>query len=136
MKYKVTLNKRVYEVEVEAGEAMLVDEYDLKAPAAAAAPAPVAAAPAAAAPAAAPAPAAPAGGALAAGTVVKSPMPGNVLKINVTVGQKVNEGDVLLILEAMKMENEVVSTKTGTVAQIVVDKGAVVETDSPLVVIA
>ena len=136
MKYKVTLNKRVYEVEVEAGEAMLVDEYDLKAPAAAApAAAPVAAAPvAAAAPAAAPA--APAGGALAAGTVVKSPMPGNVLKINVTAGQKVNEGDVLLILEAMKMENEVVSTKTGTVAQIVVDKGAVVETDSPLVVIA
>ena len=135
MKYKVTLNKRVYEVEVEAGEAMLVDEYDLKAPAAAAAPAPVAAAPAAAAPAAA-APAAPAGGALAAGTVIKSPMPGNVLKINVTPGQKVNEGDVLLILEAMKMENEVVSTKTGTVAQIVVEKGAVVETDSPLVVIA
>ncbi len=104
MKYKVTLNKRVYEVEVEAGEAMLVDEYDLKAPAAAAAPAPVAAAPAAAAPAAA-APAAPAGGALAAGTVIKSPMPGNVLKINVAPGQKVNEGDVLLILEAMKMEN-------------------------------
>ena len=136
MKYKVTLNTRIYEVEVESGEAMLVDEYDLKAPAAAApAAAPVAAAPvAAAAPAAAPA--APAGGALAAGTVVKSPMPGNVLKINVTVGQKVNEGDVLLILEAMKMENEVVSTKTGTVAQIVVDKGAVVETDSPLVVIA
>ena len=135
MKYKVTLNKRVYEVEVEAGEAMLVDEYDLKAPAAAAAPAPVAAAPAAAAPAAA-APAAPAGGALAAGTVIKSPMPGNILKINVAPGQKVNEGDVLLILEAMKMENEVVSTKTGTVAQIVVEKGAVVETDSPLVVIA
>ena len=135
MKYKVTLNKRVYEVEVEAGEAMLVDEYDLKAPAAAAAPAPVAAAPAAAAPAVA-APAAPAGGALAAGTVIKSPMPGNVLKINVAPGQKVNEGDVLLILEAMKMENEVVSTKTGTVAQIVVEKGAVVETDSPLVVIA
>ena len=136
MKYKVTLNKRVYEVEVEAGEAMLVDEYDLKAPAAAApAAAPVAAAPvAAAAPAAAPA--APAGGALAAGTVVKSPMPGNVLKINVTAGQKVNEGDVLLILEAMKVENEVVSTKTGTVAQIVVDKGAVVETGSPLVVVA
>ena len=136
MKYKVTLNKRVYEVEVEAGEAMLVDEYDLKAPAAAApAAAPVAAAPVAAATPAA-APAAPAGGALAAGTVVKSPMPGNVLKINVTAGQKVNEGDVLLILEAMKMENEVVSTKTGTVAQIVVEKGAVVETDSPLVVIA
>ena len=135
MKYKVTLNNRVYEVEVEQGEAMLVDEYELKAPAAAAPAAPAAAAApvAAAAPAA---PAAPAGGALAAGEVVKSPMPGNVLKINVTPGQKVNEGDVLLILEAMKMENEVVSTKTGPVAQIVVDKGAVVETGSPLVVIA
>ena len=135
MKYKVTLNNRVYEVEVEQGEAMLVHEYELKAPAAAAPAAPAAAAApvAAAAPAA---PAAPAGGALAAGEVVKSPMPGNVLKINVTPGQKVNEGDVLLILEAMKMENEVVSTKTGTVAQIVVDKGAVVETGSPLVVIA
>ena len=135
MKYKVTLNKRVFEVEVEQGEAMLVDEYELKAPAAPAAAAPaVAAAPVAAAAPAAPA-AAPAAG-LAAGEVIKSPMPGNVLKINVTPGQKVNEGDVLIILEAMKMENEVVSTKTGTVAQIVVDKGAVVETDSPLVVIA
>ena len=135
MKYKVTLNNRVYEVEVEQGEAMLVDEYELKAPAAAAPAAPAAAAApvAAAAPAA---PAAPAGGALAAGEVVKSPMPGNVLKINVTPGQKVNEGDVLLILEAMNMENDVVSPKTGTVAQIVVDKGAVVETGSPLVVIA
>ncbi|MGM9591617.1 MAG: biotin/lipoyl-containing protein [Oscillospiraceae bacterium] len=132
MKYKVTLNNRTYEVEVDAGEAMLVDEYEAYAPAA---PAPVAAAAPAAAPAAA-APAAPAGAALAAGEVVKSPMPGNILKINVSNGQKVNEGDVLLILEAMKMENEVVATKAGTVAQIVVAKGAVVETGAPLVVIA
>ena len=63
-------------------------------------------------------------------------MPGNVLKINVTQGQQVKEGDVLLILEAMKMENEVVSPKAGTVAQVVVAKGAVVETGSALVVIA
>ena len=132
MKYKVTLNNRVYEVEVEEGQAMLVDEYALAAPAAPAAAAPVAAVPvAAAAPAAAAAPVAVAGG-----ETVKSPMPGNILKINVTQGQQVNEGDVLIILEAMKMENEVVSTKTGTVAQIVVSKGAVVETGSPLVVIA
>lgn len=132
MKYKVTLNNRVYEVEVEEGQAMLVDEYALAAPAAPAAAAPVAAAPvAAAAPAAAAAPVAVAGG-----ETVKSPMPGNILKINVTQGQQVNEGDVLIILEAMKMENEVVSTKTGTVAQILVSKGAVVETDTPLVVIA
>ena len=126
MKYKVTLNNRVYEVEVEEGEAMLTDEYELKAPAA-----PKAAVTSAAAPApqqtAAP---------TAAGEVVKSPMPGNILKINVSVGQHVNEGDVLLVLEAMKMENEVVATKTGTVAQILAEKGAVVETGAPLAVIS
>ncbi|MEI3098933.1 MAG: biotin/lipoyl-containing protein [Oscillospiraceae bacterium] len=134
MKYKVTLNNRTYEVEVEEGKAMLIDEYEAYAPAA---PAPVAAAPVAAAPAAAPAaPAAPAGAALAAGEVVKSPMPGNILKINVAQGQKINEGDVLIVLEAMKMENEIVATKSGTVAQIVTAKGAVVETGAPLVVIA
>ena len=130
MKYKVTLNNRVYEVEVEQGEAMLVNEYELAAPAAAAAPA-APAAPVAAAPAAAPA-----AGARAAGEVITSPRPGNILKINVTQGQKVNEGDVLIVLEAMKMENEISATKSGTVAQISVTKGAVVETGTPLVVIA
>ena len=133
MKYKVTLNKRVYEVEVEEGQAMLIDEYELKAPAAPTAPSMAVTASARAAPAASAA--APAAG-IAAGEAVKSPMPGNILKINVSVGQHVNEGDVLLILEAMKMENEVVATKTGTVAQLLVDKGAVVETGAPLVVIA
>ena len=128
MKYKVTLNNRTYEVEVEAGQAMLVDEYEAYAPAPAAVPAPVAAAPAAASVSAAPA--------LAAGEVVKSPMPGNILKINITVGQKVNEGDTLLVLEAMKMENEIAAPKAGTVAQIIVSKGAVVETGAPLVVIS
>lgn len=128
MKYKVTLNNRVYEVEVEMGQAMLIDEYDAVAPAAPAAPAVVSAA--SAAPAAAPA------AALASGEVVKSPMPGNILKINVAPGQKVEEGDVLIVLEAMKMENEIVATKAGTVAQIAVSKGAVVETGAPLVVIA
>ena len=129
MKYKVTLNNRVYEVEVEQGEAMLVDEYELAAPAA---PAPVAAAPvAAAAPAAAAAPVA-----VAAGEPVKSPMPGNILKINVTQVQQVNEGDVIMVLEAMKMENEIVATRSGTIAQIAVSKGAVVETGAVLAVIA
>lgn len=131
MKYKVTLNNRVYEVEVEQGEAMLVDEYELKAPAAAAPAAPVApTAPAAAAPAPA------AGAALAAGEVIKSPMPGNILKILVSQGQQVKEGETLIILEAMKMENEIVATRAGSVAQIAVSKGQVVETDTPLVVIA
>ena len=131
MKYKVTLNNRVYEVEVEQGEAMLVNEYEQAAPAVAA----PAAAPVAVATAATPA-AAPAAGALAAGEVVTSPMPGNILKINVAQGQHVSEGDVLIVLEAMKMENEISATKSGTVAQINVTKGAVVETGTPLVVIA
>lgn len=128
MKYKVTLNNRVYEVEVEMGQAMLIDEYDAVAPAPAAAPAAPAAA--SAVPAAAPA------AALASGEVVKAPMPGNILKINVAPGQKVEEGDVLIVLEAMKMENEIVAAKSGTVAQVAVSKGAVVETGAPLVVIA
>lgn len=130
MKYKVTLNNRVYEVEVEMGQAMLIDEYDAAAPAAPAPAAPAVVSAASAAPAAAPA------AALASGEVVKSPMPGNILKINVAPGQKVEEGDVLIVLEAMKMENEIVATKSGTVAQIAVSKGAVVETGAPLVVIA
>lgn len=131
MKYKVTLNNRVYEVEVEEGQAMLVDEYELKAPAAPAAAAPLAAAPTAVVPAAAPAAVN-----LAAGEPVKSPMPGNILKICVSQGQQVNEGDLLIVLEAMKMENEIVATKAGTVAQIAVSKGAVVETGTVLAVIA
>ena len=131
MKYKVTLNNRVFEVEVEQGQAMLLEEYELSAPAAPAAPA----APVTVVPAPAAAPAAPAVK-LAEGEVMKSPMPGNVMKILVTPGQEVKEGDVLLILEAMKMENEIVATKSGTVAQVVVNHGAVVETGSHLVVIA
>lgn len=130
MKYKVTLNNRTYEVEVEAGQAMLVDEYEAYAPAPAATPAPAAApAPVAAAPAAASVSAAPA---LAAGEVVKSPMPGNILKINVTVGQKVNEGETLLVLEAMKMENEIMAPCDGAVTSVSVTKGAAVESGTLL----
>ena len=129
MKYKVTLNGRTYEVEVEAGKAMLLDEYEAIAPAApatapAAAPAPVAAT--SAAPAAS----------LAAGEPVKAPMPGVVLKVQVQQGQAVKAGQVLVILEAMKMENEIVAPKDGTVAQIVAAKGASVESGAPLVILA
>ena len=132
MKYKVTLNGRTYEVEVDQDKAMLVDEYEAYAPAPAAPVAPVAAA-APAAPAAA-APAAPAN--VAAGEPVTSPMPGNILKILVSQGQQVNEGDTIMILEAMKMENEIVAPKAGSVAQILVTKGATVETGATLAVIA
>ena len=123
MKYKITLNGRTYEVEVEAGKAMLLDEYEAIAPSAPAAP--VAAAPAAAAPAV-----------TGAGEAVAAPMPGTILKVNVQNGQAVKEGDVLCVLEAMKMENEIMAPKAGTVTQVVVSKGASVNTGDALVVIA
>ena len=127
MKYKVTLNNRVYEVEVEMGQAMLIDEYDAVAPAAPAPAAPAVVSAASAAPAAAPA------AALASGEVVKSPMPGNILKINVAPGQKVEEGDVLIVLEAMKMENEIMAPAAGTVDTVPAAKGASVNAGDVLV---
>ena len=130
MKYKVTLNGRTYEVEVEAGKAMCVAEYEAFAPAAA----PVAAAPVAAAPAAAPAPAA-GGVTVSGGESVTAPMPGNILKVAVSVGQTVKEGDLLVVLEAMKMENEIFAPKSGTVAQVLVTKGATVDTGATMVVL-
>ena len=130
MKYKVTLNGRTYEVEVEAGKAMLLDEYEAIAPAPAAAAAPVAA------PAAAPAAAAPAAPVVTgSGEAVNAPMPGNILKVNVQNGQAVKAGEVLVVLEAMKMENEIMAPKDGTVTQVLVSKGSTVDTGAPLVVI-
>ena len=130
MKYKVTLNGRTYEVEVEAGKAMLVDEYEAYAPAPAvpAAPAP-AAAPAAPAARAAPA-------VIAAGDTITAPMPGNILRVEVSQGAAVKSGQVLVVLEAMKMENEILAPRDGTVAQVVAQKGSIVETGSPLIVLA
>ena len=130
MKYKVTLNGRTYEIEVEHGKAMLLDEYE------AIAPAPVAAAPAAAPVAAAPAAAPAAPAVTGAGEAVTAPMPGTILKVNVSNGQAVKEGDLLVVLEAMKMENEILAPKDGTVTQVVVTKGTNVDTGAPLVVLA
>ena len=120
-KYNVNVNGTAYEVTVEEVVG-------------GAAPAPVAAAPAAAAPAAAPAPApvaAPAG----AGEQVKSPMPGNILSVNVNVGDTVAEGQVLMILEAMKMEYEIMAPKAGKVTSVNVQKGATVESGTLLCVV-
>ena len=131
MKYKVTLNGRTYEVEVEAGKAMLLAEYEAvvpSAPAAAPAAAPVAAPTAAPAPAAAPV-------VTGAGEAVNAPMPGNILKVNVATGQAAKAGTVLVVLEAMKMENEIMAPKDGTVTQVLVQKGSTVDTGAPLVVI-
>ena len=63
-------------------------------------------------------------------------MPGTILKVNVTQGAAVKKGDILVVLEAMKMENEILAPKDGTVAQIAVTKGATVDTGALLAVIA
>ena len=124
--YNITINGVTYAVEVE-------EVGGVAAPAAA--PAPVAAPAAApAAPKAAPAPAAAPKAAGKAGSVtVKAPMPGNINKVNVKPGDAVKKGDVLVVLEAMKMENDVCAPEDGTVASVEVAQGATVETDAVLV---
>ena len=124
-KFNITVNGVAYEVEVEevaAGEA--------SAPVAAA----PKAAPKAAAPAAKPA-AAPKAAPVANGTKVNAPMPGTILDVKVAQGQAVKKGDILCILEAMKMENEILAPQDGTVAQVTVSKGASVISGDPLVVL-
>ena len=125
MKYVVNLNGKNYEVEVNETEAVVVGVS------AGAAPAPVAAP--AAAPAAAPVAAAQA--VSAEGTTIPSPMPGSIVNVNVTVGQAVKAGDVLMVLEAMKMENDISAPCDGTVKQILVSRGTTVNTDDVLIVI-
>ena len=126
-KFNIKVNGTSYEVEVEeekvAGAA--------PAPKAAAAPA----APKAAAPAA---PAAPAKAAVSAGAgeaSVNAPMPGKIVKVLVSEGQAVNSGDVLLILEAMKMQNEIAATQAGTVKAINVAAGQSVKVGDALVIV-
>lgn len=111
-KYRVNVNGTVYEVELE----------EITGGAAAAAAAPVAT------------PAAPAS-APAGGEQITSPMPGNILSVNVSAGDTVKKGQVLMILEAMKMENEIMSPCDGKVVSVSVAKGAAVESGTLLCVI-
>jgi len=122
-KYNVTVNGTAYEITLE-----VVDAADVKAtPTTTATPAP--AAPAA--PISAPAPVANAGG-----ETVNAPMPGTILAVNVQNGATVKKGDVLMILEAMKMENEIMSPCDGTISSVNVTKGSSVDTGAVLCVIA
>lgn len=123
-RYNITVNGKAYDVQVE--------ELGAGAPAMPAAPAP-AAAPAAPKPAAPAAPAAPVAG---AGTKITAPMPGNILDVKVAVGDKVANGQLLLLLEAMKMENEIFSSAEGTVSSILVKKGDTVNSNDVLITIA
>ncbi len=120
-KFNISVNGTAYEVEVEE----IGGGYSAPAPVAAPVSAPVAAA--------APKKAA---GPVVAGEQVKAPMPGNIWSVNATVGQEVAEGDTILVLEAMKMENEILAPKAGKVASINVEKGATVEVGQVLFVIA
>ena len=113
--YKVTVNGNVYEITLE-----VIDKADIKAaPAPAAAPAAPVAAPAA-----------------AGATSITAPMPGTILKVNVQNGSAVKKGDVLMVLEAMKMENEIMAPADGTVASVNVAQGASVEAGAVLCTMA
>lgn len=112
---KITVNGTSYDVQVEELNGSAAPAVQTAAPAQVAAPA-------------APAPAAPAGG-----EAISAPMPGTIVSVNVTAGQSVKSGEVVAVLEAMKMENEIVAPKDGTVSAIHVSKGESVDSGAPLI---
>ena len=137
MKYIVTLNQKKYEVEVERVSPFHMLTHEEVATGVKAAPVPAAAS-APAAPVAQAKPAAPVATPVAApsvsgaGSTVNSPMPGTILEIKTAVGQSVKTGQTLFIMEAMKMETEIVAPADGVVASITVKSGDITETDQVL----
>lgn len=145
-KFIVQVNGVQYDVEIEEiGGAQAAPAAPIPAaapaamaPAPAAAPAPAPAAPAPAAPAApaqsapAAAPAQSAAGGVMGGETINAPLPGTVLDIKVSAGQNVNKGDILFVLEAMKMENEILAAHDGVIASVNVEKGAAVNSGDVL----
>ena len=126
MKYVATINGKKYEVEVEKLEAYKsLDRNGVAAPAAPVLPA--------SAPVQRPAAPAPAAAAPAGATTVEAPMPGKILNIKVSEGQAVKFGEVVVIMEAMKMETEIVAPADGTVSKILVKAGDSVDTGAALV---
>lgn len=127
--YRVNVNGKVYEVEVEE---ITAGGQTVAAAPVAPAPAPAAPKPAPVAPAPAPTPA-PAPKAAATGEIVEAPMPGTIVDIKVKVGDTVKEGDLVAVIEAMKMETDLYSTKTGVVTAINAGKGASVNTGDAII---
>ena len=127
MIYKVTLNGKIYEVDVEQGEATLLSEYEASLPEI------VPAKQEAATPATQEQKVVSVASSGASDKAMKAPLPGVINAVKVSVGQTVKKGDVLIILEAMKMENEITAETNGKVSKIFVQKGATVETGAPLV---
>ena len=139
MKYIVTLNGKRYEVEVEDAQATLLQVTDATNPAQPAptpAPAPEPTPTPTPAPTPAPAPTSAPSQPQAAGEAVKAPMPGTIVSVKVSQGEAVAKGQVLVVLEAMKMENEISSPRAGTVAQILVSQGSSVQTDATLLILS
>ena len=132
MKYKITLNRKVYEVEVEQGEATLLAEYEAALPALEVAiPSPDVLPVSEAKPAAAPSPVD-----VAEGEAINAPLPGTITDVKVSVGDVVNAGDLLVVIEAMKMANELFAPRGGKVVQIAVSTGTAVSTGALLLVLA
>lgn len=127
MIYKVTLNGKIYEVDVEQGEATLLSEYEASLPEIVPAKQEVAT------PAIQEQKVVSVASSGASDKAMKAPLPGVINAVKVSVGQTVKKGDVLIILEAMKMENEITAETNGKVSKIFVQKGATVETGAPLV---
>lgn len=130
MKYQVTINNKIYEVEVERGTAQVLAEYDAVQVSQPVAPAATTATLVTAVPVSGHVPVN-----VVAGEALTAPMPGTILSVLKKAGDTVAEGDTVLILEAMKMENEVVAAVSGIVSQVLVSKGSVVKTGDPLVMI-
>lgn len=124
-KFRIKINEKEYMVEMEEFGAPAVAAAPAQAVTVQAAPAPAAAAPVA------PAPVVGSG----EGDPITAPMPGKILDINVNVGDVVTENQVLAVLEAMKLENEIVAPRAGTITAVIATKGAQIDVGQTIVVI-
>lgn len=127
MIYVVNINNKEYEVEVEKGKANLIRTREITPKVSELAPVPVISVPATPAPVTKTT--------VTDGTPIEAPMPGTIMDIKVNKGDKVKKGQLLVILEAMKMENEIYAPTEGTVGEILISKGSSVNTKETMIVL-